>query len=283
VKLGGAVVGTVLGIDPAWTPTGSSGVALLKQVGDRWSSVALAPSYESFLALAEGEPVDWDHEPRGNPPKGGGLLDAAERLGHGRPIRVVTVDIPIARGIFSSRRPADQLVSRKFGGVGCAVHSPTETRPGQLGRDLSDDLLERGFQVCTTTGVDAGFFPLLEVYPHPAVMALLGEPMRFPYKVAKSRTYWKGSTIEFRVGELLKNWSRIIVALSLTIDDIHLPIPKPGGEVRLQHLKKYEDALDALICAWVGTQFLEAKCRPLGNDQAAIWIPEAALVPRSPS
>jgi hypothetical protein len=47
------VVG-VLGIDAAWTENEPSGVALIENSQGGWRCVAVTPSYDSFLALAEG-------------------------------------------------------------------------------------------------------------------------------------------------------------------------------------------------------------------------------------
>jgi predicted RNase H-like nuclease len=38
-------------------------------------------------------------------------------------------------------------------------------------------------------------------------------------------------------------------------------------------LKRYEDAIDALICCWVGTLYAEGNARPMGDDTTAIWCP----------
>jgi hypothetical protein len=38
-------------------------------------------------------------------------------------------------------------------------------------------------------------------------------------------------------------------------------------------LKRYEDTLDALVCAWLGFRFLAGKTLPLGDETAAIWCP----------
>jgi hypothetical protein len=42
-------------------------------------------------------------------------------------------------------------------------------------------------------------------------------------------------------------------------------------------LKRYEDALDALISAWVGVEFINGRAIPYGDDAAAVWVPR---VPR---
>jgi len=36
--------------------------------------------------------------------------------------------------------------------------------------------------------------------------------------------------------------------------------------------KPFEDKIDALVCAWVGTLYVEGNASPLGNDHSAIWV-----------
>jgi predicted RNase H-like nuclease len=38
-------------------------------------------------------------------------------------------------------------------------------------------------------------------------------------------------------------------------------------------LKRYEDSLDALVCACVGAKYLEGSAVPYGDNTAAIWVP----------
>jgi len=60
--------------------------------------VNVTPSYDSFLALAEGVTVDWTVKTRGGFPKASRLVTAAQRLLGGGKVAVVTVDM-------SPRRP----------------------------------------------------------------------------------------------------------------------------------------------------------------------------------
>ena len=53
-----------------------------------WRCVAVTPSYDSFLALAEGTPVDWTTKTRGALPDVGRLVAAAETLLGGRKLTV---------------------------------------------------------------------------------------------------------------------------------------------------------------------------------------------------
>ena len=42
----------------------------------------------------------------------------------------------------------------------------------------------------------------------------------------------------------------------------------------LASLKPVEDRLDGLICAWVGIEHLAGRTVGLGDDTAAIWVPQ---------
>ena len=46
-----------------------------------------------------------------------------------------------------------------------------------------------------------------------------------------------------------------------------IPIDGP-----LAALKRWEDAVDALVAAWVGIRYLEGTAEPYGDATAAIWI-----------
>lgn len=120
----------ILGIDAAWTVKEPSGVALLAGSAGEWRCVTVTPSYDSFLALAEGVPVDWTVKARGAVPEASRLVTAAERLLGGGKVAVVTVDMPLATVLIAGRRAADSAVSRVYGGKGAAVHSPNAERPG---------------------------------------------------------------------------------------------------------------------------------------------------------
>ena len=39
--------------------------------------------------------------------------------------------------------------------------------------------------------------------------------------------------------------------------------------------KRYEDALDALVCGWVAARFVQGNSMPYGGATAAVWVPKA--------
>ncbi len=269
----------VLGIDPAWTVSNPSGVALLTGKGGRWRCLGVAPSYEGFIALAQGIPVNWGMSAKAGAPPPAEILHAAEALAPGSGVDAVAVDMPVSRVRFDGRRFADDAATRALGRFGCGVHSPTPSRPGPLGAGLNEGFAARGFEVATTEPATPGMRPLLEVYPHPAAIALLRADYRVPYEVARTAKYWPERSVDERINQVLGQWGRLLAALGETIEGIELPLPKAADGLTLSGLKRFEDALDALICAWVGTQYLEGRCVPLGDRTAAIWVP-ATLGPR---
>jgi predicted RNase H-like nuclease len=113
------------------------------------------------------------------------------------------------------------------------------------------------------------------VYPHPALLTLMNADKRVPYKQSKSKTYWDKADKTQRIANLLQEYQQIKAKLHEAMGPFELPLPapQPSAELKLATLKRYEDALDALICCWVGTLYAEGKARPLGDDTAAIWCP----------
>ncbi len=145
------IVATVLAIDAAWTPHNPSGVALLSNKMGHWRVVALAPSYQQFIDLGDDRAVDWDGpQPRGTAPDPKALLAASRGLLGGASVDLVTVDMPLATVAITTRRKADDVISRMFGARGCAVHTPSATRPGPIGTMLRDGFMAAGFALGTT-------------------------------------------------------------------------------------------------------------------------------------
>ena len=74
---------------------------------------------------------------------------------------------------------------------------------------------------------------------------------------------------------MLDKFERIHEALLPKIDNIHVEIPGSEEVPNLSYLKRYEDAIDALICGWVGICYLKGQAIPYGDQHAAIWVPQA--------
>jgi predicted RNase H-like nuclease len=262
----------VLAIDAAWTAHEPSGVALVQRVGDTWTCRALAPSYDAFLSLASDNAVNWEMPNFvGSGVTPAQLIQAARTLLGGGHVSLVTVDMPIATVPITGRRVADELVSRAFGKNGCAAHSPNSERPGSIGVALTGGFKSAGYEIATA-GVKAGTINhLTEVYPHPALLKLMQCQFRVPYKVSKCVKLWPETTVPVRISNLIAQFHRILLQLQARISGITLPIPANADT--LANLKRFEDALDALVCAWCGIEYLNGGVKPYGDHTAAIWIP----------
>jgi len=260
----------VIGIDAAWTATEPSGVALLVEDARGWRSAAVAPSYADFVTLGDGGSVDWDRSRiEGNPPEPERLLRAARAIAPGATVEVVCLDIPLSRGAITGRRRADNDVSRLFGARGCGTHSPSVLRPGRISELLRDGLAESGFPLVTSL-TSAHVPAALEVYPHTALLALLAARYRVPYKVSKASKFWPNEARDVRRQRVLEQWRRITAALRTHLE-VQLDIPTQFPTA--SRMKRYEDVIDALVCAWVGIEYLNGRVSAFGDEEGAIWSP----------
>lgn len=182
---------------------------------------------------------------------------------------VVAVDMPMASTQISGRRASDDAVSRAYGARKCGTHSPSAVRPGPLGERWTKEFCEAGFPLRTALFRGRG---LVEVYPHPALVELAGAQERLPYKVGRVRAYWPEATAAERRGKLLATWQAIVGLLDSVVTGSSaslIPLIESG------RLKAAEDAIDAVVCAWVGCCVLEGRATPFGDELSAIWIPRS--------
>jgi predicted RNase H-like nuclease len=243
----------VLGLDAAWTRHHESGIGILAGECSAWRCVAVVPSINAL------------HEQAGC----SGLLSAVEALA-GAPITLASVDMPLALTPITGRRSCDNELSRAFGACGCAVHSPSAERPGPVSTALMLDFTTAGFTLAFH-GASSKERQVIEVYPHIAVMRLLKERYRVPYKIGRARRYWPEATAKERRQLIRANLGRILDALKDRITGITLRLPRVDAGPTA--LKEFEDALDGLVCAWVGASYLEGQCVSYGDETAAIWVP----------
>jgi len=271
----------ILGIDAAWTATQPSGVALVRSDGTTWRCVAAAPSYDAFIGLSSGKSIDWrQSQLKGCKPDANGLLDAARRLA-GSEVDIVAVDMPVSKEKISGRREADRAVSREFGGRKCSTHSPNCDRPGLIGEGLSAGFCKAGFELSTANTEKCDGRHLLEVYPHTALLALLPYyKERVRYKISKASRFWQSGE---RIDQVLRVFAEIYQTLNSAFGCLTFTLPTRRDAVTLTGLKRYEDALDALICAWVGVQFLDGKTVPMGDETSAIWCPRDVVRNSTPT
>jgi len=255
--------GLVLGVDAAWTPHGSSGVALIERRCGRWWLARLASSYAEFCGEAS--------------------ADLASVLAHcrqsfNRSPDVVAIDMPLSLRAIVARRVADDEVSRRFGAVGCSTHTPNPHRPGPLADATLRAATDMGYQLRVARAGDArpAGAALIEVYPHVALLALCEARYRLPYKAQKTRSYWPYAVAAQRRALVAAEQARIAKALSGHIGELPALLV-PVDPASFAALKPVEDMIDALVCAWMGAEFLDNRATPLGDVHSAIWVPAYGL------
>lgn len=199
------------------------------------------------------------------------LLQVASKLAT-REVDLVAIDMPVSNTRITGRRRADNRVSEIFGGRKCAAHSPSAERPGKMGEKIAKDFADAGYKLVTKEARPPTSPGLIEVYPHPALLSLLKLKERAMYKSSKSLSYWPEAGLDERIRNLIAMHKKIRAALSKRFEGLNGLISIREAE-SLSHLKKVEDALDALICAWVGVEYFTSRTVPLGNRSAAIWCP----------
>lgn len=108
-----------------------------------------------------------------------------------------------------------------------------------------------------------------------SLLRLLDANYRVAYKVARARKYWPTHSPTDRRAMLIAAcaaWRTIERAL----EDVLGPLPRSielHERASTRTLKAYEDMLDGIVCAWTAALYLEARAMPLGDDDAAIWVP----------
>jgi predicted RNase H-like nuclease len=258
----------VMGLDAAWTVNGSSGVALVDTDHRLPRVVAVAPGYRAFSQHRRGDPVDWIAKPAGGEPALKELLNTAEQLA-GRPVDVIVVDMPLSHAPITGRRTADKAISQVFGGRGCSTHSPSGERPGRISDTLRASADRLGYPLITTSA-EPSSKTLIETYPHPAILHLTGATYRVPYKVQKIRKYWPDLPAAGRRAAVALHLSFVLSHLKAVLSAIDLDI---DATAPVRRLKAVEDAIDALVCCWVGARWLDGAADAFGDASAAIWVP----------
>ena len=260
---------TVLGIDAAWTPHNPSGVAMVEETEGGWRVIAVEPSYRRFVALAGGPRIETGTHAR---PDVAALLDSCQRLTGRRP-DMVALDMPLSRRPIVGRRESDRAVSRAYGARKCATHSPSGLRPGKISDQLRADFESDGYRLWTAPPPSSQPPGLIEVYPHPALVELTGASERLKYKIGKIGNYWRELDPAERKTRLFGIWGAIVAALEAEVAGVEARLPKVAPDDRGAALKAFEDALDAVVCAWVGIRVLEGRAKAYGDAESAIWVP----------
>lgn len=261
-----------LGIDAAWTNKQPSGVCLLKNLdGNQCELLRLGRSYTEF----ESGRIEWNQKVINSSTSLNEVLNACSYL-DALP-DCIAVDMPIASYHIKSRRECETAISKEYGRKGASTHNPNENRPGSISVELYNCMTENGY-LWMTNGMTHASKSLIEVYPHTAIIEYLGLDYRYEYKVSKKSTYksWSSLTPSQKQDKLIRNLEYLLNQLSLRVPNIFDHFTKLSSEAQYTQaqLKGYEDAIDSVICALTGVDFMLGNVIGFGNNEGAIWVPQ---------
>jgi predicted RNase H-like nuclease len=244
---------TFIGIDLAWSPRNPTGAAVLR--GDARGADLL------------------DHRLLG---ADASIVEYVELRAGGGPA-IVAVDAPLWVPNATGRRPGEAEIGRAFARYQAGAHPANRSRltfDGVVrGEALVAALAARGFTHAPEVAAGAPVRQVIEVFPHPAMVALFDLERTLKYKLKPGRS------AEYRLAE----WRRYLAYLAaLSQADPPLRgqaalVAQDVAALRGRRLKDYEDQVDALMCAYIALYAFRwgaARCRVFGTFEGGyIYTP----------
>jgi len=238
-----------VGVDLAWGQRGTTGLAVLDDTGVLLD-VITRQSDEDILAWLR----QWTAGPC-----------------------FVAFDAPIVVVNPSGHRPCERLVSRHFGRYGASCHAANIANPsftnGSRALRLADALT---LELDPTAPRRAA-----EVYPHPALVTFFDLPRILTYKHKPGRDFTHLQSELLRLITLLETLADASPPLLLKSNPNwqHLRTAAQSA-TRKSHLKRLEDATDAVVCAYIAAH---AATHPTQTRLLGTPTTGQILVPVTPS
>jgi predicted RNase H-like nuclease len=210
-----------VGVDLAWGP-GVTGLAAVDSTGDLVAATWMRTDAEILNWLA--------------PRTAGPCL--------------VAIDAPIVVRNATGNRPCEKLVGRYFGGYGASCHSANTVNPAFSGGT-------RALRLADSLGLDidpgsAAERRAIEVYPHPAIVALFDLPSIVRYKDKPGRDLSFLRTETQRLLGLLEDLENAPVRLRArpcpAWNEIRCGVETAATKAALGRV---QDSIDAVVCAYV--------------------------------
>jgi predicted RNase H-like nuclease len=245
---------TCIGLDLAWSPRNPTGAAVLR--GDANSGVLI----ETAL-LGELNQI---------------VAYVARHAGDGPAL--VAVDAPLRVPNATGRRPAEELLGQVFRAYDAGAHPANRGLPAFRGGVRGEQLVEALAALSIAhdrTTIEAGVAArqVVEVYPHPAMIALFELDKTLKYKakpgrsMATRRAAWRA-------------YQRRLIGLASADPALRGQAAWLAADVDQlsgRRLKDYEDQTDAIMCAYIALYAFRwgaARCRAFGSlEEGYIFTP----------
>jgi len=215
-----------IGLDLAWSPRNNSAGVALEAAGNtaRW--------------IAHRERLGDDAEV---------LAFVRENAGSGAAL--VAIDAPLIVPNAEGSRPVDRQITRLFGRYGAGCYPAYRNRPGTCtrGEGIVVKLARDGFVQDPSLPAGADVRRVFEVYPHPAMLALFHLEQTLKYKARPDRTQDARRSELERLRNCLRSLEKGEPAALIPPEIVAVDI----GGLRGSAVKRYEDLLDAAVCAYI--------------------------------
>ena len=225
-----------IGLDLAWGAKNTTGaVALQWQEGAAGGSRTLAVCAYADALLTDDDILAFVRQAD----DGGGVL--------------VGIDAPLDVPNLTGERPVEAALRKCFGKYQAGAHPANrqrfknDIRGERLAKRLKDELnIVNDFRFAAG---DETVRRCVEVFPHPAMVVLFGLAKTLKYKAKPGRDTHSRMGEYVRYIEGLQNLAANDPTLTAP-DWLAVPHDKSGAA-----LKRYEDLLDALMCAYIAAYF----------------------------
>lgn len=183
----------------------------------------------------------------------------------------VAIDAPLIIENESGQRDCERALSKEYGSRKSSCHASNKALyPNAPSVELANYLSERGY---VHLGHPTGERWQVECYPHPAIIELFGLPERLAYKKGKVGEKKQGQVKlsnyinALKTSKVLALSTSIKVAEYLTEGNI---LSKSG-----KAMKQNEDALDSIVCAYIGALYASEKPGSVfgGVEAGYIYVP----------
>jgi predicted RNase H-like nuclease len=233
-----------LGIDLAWGQRSRTGVAVLGPSGRLVMSTSVVTDEEIADVLA---------------PWACGAVAAGRGRPDARTGLVAGVDAPLVVPNPTGRRPCEAQVSAAFRRYSAGAYPSNRSNPLFTPEPRAARLARRfGWCIDPATPVTSSTTLALEVYPHPAMVALFGLETVIPYKLKAGRELPALRAAYERLLDHLETTCGALMDLPGNDRWAHLRAAAAGA-TRKSELGRIEDEVDAILCAYVAWMWVHQR------------------------
>lgn len=241
-----------VGVDLAWGPNNRTGLAALDASGRLIESGAVNSDDEILNFLQ-----------RNLPDEG-----------------VVAVDAPLVVPNDTGQRIAETSIGRTFGAYGASAHTANRANP-YFRPPRAAVLAERA-----NLDIDPANYAVerhrscIEVYPHPAMVAVFGLTHIIPYKQKSGRDFLSLYEANGRLLDLIDQYCGVVLHLDESARWMEIRHRAKGAGTK-SALKSIEDEIDAIFCAYLAWMWGTCKDKmQVHGDVTTGYIVAPRMVPQ---